>query len=221
MLEIIPAILTNDLEELKEKLAALEGRVGRVQVDVVDGVFAKNRTVMPDVLEDIPTDLAIDFHLMTREPAGWIERCVRGMAERIFGQVEMMSQQADFVQEVTKVGLGVGLALDLPTPVAKIEPEILTNLDAVLVMSVKAGFGGQKFEPAALEKIKELDEIRVRDNTPFRICVDGGIGKENIAQVRRAGADEVAIGKSLFAGSLEQNLNRLQEKAFAKEKNED
>lgn len=213
MLEVIAAILTDDSLELQAKLAALEGKVGRVQVDIVDGQFAKNKTIMPDVLQDFETSASLDFQLMTREPVDWIERCVRGMADRIFGHVEMMASQRDFVGKVSEFGLKVGLALDLPTPVSQIEPEILNNLDAVLVMSVKAGFGGQKFDPSALKKVRELDEIRVRDDTPFRICVDGGINEKNIAQVRRAGADEVAIGAHLFAEEITAHLQKLQRAA--------
>ncbi|MBI4059155.1 hypothetical protein HY404_02860 [Candidatus Microgenomates bacterium] len=208
-MEIIPAILTNDKQELEEKMARLAGLVKRVQIDIIDGVFSDNKTVLPDALGSIETELLIDFQLMTKEPIDWIEHCVRGMAERIFGQIEMMSSQEEFVGKVQEVGAKVGLALDLDTPIERLDTVILTNIDAVLLMSVKAGFGGQNFDPHIISKIKALDEIRVRDNTPFVICVDGGINEANIKEVRQAGADEVAIGRRLFAGDVEENLKRL------------
>lgn len=209
MIEIIPAILTNDLGELEDKIKQAEGLVQRVQVDIIDGVFANNRTVALESLEGIETKLLLDVHLMVHEPDSWVERAVRALADRMIGQVETMSDQVRFIGHAQETGSKVGLALDLPTPVSAIDPVILNNLDVVLVMSIKAGFGGQEFNKSALEKIKALDEIRSRDNTPFRICVDGGINSQNIGEVRRAGADEVAIGQSLFAGDLAENIERL------------
>ncbi|MBI3290495.1 hypothetical protein HYZ78_03815 [Candidatus Microgenomates bacterium] len=194
MVQIIPAILTNDVNELREKLELLNGVVERVQIDIIDGVYADNKTILPDILMEIETGLLIDFHLMTKEPVDWVERCVRGLADRIFGQIEQMSSQNEFIGRVQEVGVKVGLALDLDTPVEKIEPEVFLNLDAVLVMSVAAGFGGQEFDARVLDKIKKLDAIRSRDSTPFRICVDGGINENNIREIVAAGADEVAVG---------------------------
>ncbi|KKU47643.1 MAG: Ribulose-phosphate 3-epimerase [Candidatus Woesebacteria bacterium GW2011_GWF2_46_8] len=213
MVEIIPAILTNDIREIEEKLSRAEGIVKRIQIDIIDGVFAANRTIDPSFLENIETDLDLDFHLMTKDPTSWVERAVRGGAERIIGQIEEMADQVEFVGKVAEVGLSVGLAIDLETPVSALDPTIITNLDVVLVMAVKAGFGGQKFDERALNKIKQLDELRVRDDTPFRICVDGGITEENIKKVVKTGADEVAIGSRIFDGDLAENIRRFEEAA--------
>ncbi|OGM76503.1 hypothetical protein A2210_00800 [Candidatus Woesebacteria bacterium RIFOXYA1_FULL_40_18] len=216
MIQIIPAILSNDIKEVGEKLAQVDGVSGKIQIDVIDGVFANNKTVDPSALEFIETDLKLDFHLMTKEPIDWIERAVRGMADRIIGQVEMMTDQVGFVGKVSEVGLSVGLAIDLPTSISKLDPTILTNLDVVLVMSVPAGFGGQEFDRRALAKIKELDEIRIRDDTPFKICVDGGINTNNISDVVKAGADELVIGEGLFAGNIKENIDSLMKAAYKK-----
>ncbi|OGM80338.1 hypothetical protein A2361_02805 [Candidatus Woesebacteria bacterium RIFOXYB1_FULL_40_26] len=216
MIQIIPAILSNDIKEVGEKLAQVDGVSGKIQIDVIDGVFANNKTVDPSALEFIETDLKLDFHLMTKEPIDWVERAVRGMADRIIGQVEMMTDQVGFVGKVSEVGLSVGLAIDLPTSISKLDPTILTNLDVVLVMSVPAGFGGQEFDRRALAKIKELDEIRIRDDTPFKICVDGGINTNNISDVVKAGADELVIGEGLFAGNIKENIDSLMKAAYKK-----
>lgn len=213
MVEIIPAILTNNFNELEFVVKRCEGVVSRVQIDIVDGVFVNNRTIEPDALGVIDVDLDLDFHLMTKEPIDWVERAVRGMADRIIGQVEMMSDQIAFVGKVAEVGLQIGLAIDLTTPVSALDPTILTNLDVVLVMAVKAGFGGQKFDPRVLGKIKELDELRLRDKTPFRICVDGGETEDIIDDTYFAGADEVVIGKRLFDGDLAENIEKMQKAA--------
>src|SRR3990170_1868334 len=102
---------------------------------------------------------------------------------------------------------------DIDTSVAKIDPTILTNLDVVLVMSVAAGFGGQEFDKRALGKIRELDEIRVRDDTPYKIHDDGGITLDSIYNVHRVGSDEVSIGRRIFEGDLAENLKKFQKAA--------
>lgn len=216
MLTIIPAILTNDPKELEEKIRLLEGIAERIQIDIIDGVFADNKTVMPDILGGFETDLLIDFQLITKEPIDWVEHCIRGMADRIFGHIEMMSSQIDFIGKVQEVGAKVGLALDLETSIDAIPREIITNLDAILVMSVKAGFGGQDFNPLVLNKIKELNSIRARRNTKFRICVDGGVNEENIQEVVAAGADEVAIGAHIFKEELVEHIKKLQQAVYGK-----
>lgn len=213
MIEIIPSILTNDPEEAREMITKCEGLVERVSVDIIDGKFADNKTIDPGVLFDVDTNLKIDYQLMVNEPINWIERCVHGQADRIIGHIEQMSDQIGFIGKVQEIGLSVGLALDIDTAVAKIDPTILTNLDVVLVMSVKAGFGGQEFDKRAIAKIKELDEIRVRDDSPYRIQDDGGITLETIHNIHKIGTDEVSVGKKLFIGDLAKNLVKFQKAA--------
>lgn len=220
MIEIIPAILTNDPQELREILAKCERAAGpdgplarRVQIDIIDGVFAKNKTIDPSLLESVETNLKIDFHLMTKDPIDWVERCIRGMADRIIGQIEQMTDQLEFVGKVQEMGAKVGLALDLNTPVSRVDSTILSNLDVVLVMAVKAGFGGQKFDPSALSTVKDLVKIKDQDSTPFKICVDGGETQDVIDDTHFAGADEVAIGRRLFEGDLGENIERFQKAA--------
>lgn len=213
MIQIIPSILTNDPAELRRLVSLCEGVVERVSIDIIDGKFADNRTLTPDVLGEIETDLKIDFHLMVDEPINWVERCVRGQADRIIGQVERMTDQIEFVGKVQEVGAKVGLALDLATPVSQVDSTILTNLDVILVMSVPAGFGGQKFHQIALDKINELIEIRTRDVSPYTIHDDGGITLQSIYNVHKIGADEVSVGRKIFEGDLSENLKRFQEAA--------
>ncbi len=220
MLEIIPAILTLNKNELEEKISLLSDVsdiVKRVQIDIVDGKFAKNKTIEPDVIGELDVDQLVDFHLMTKEPVDWVERCARGMSDRIIGHIEMMSSQVKFVGRVQELGFKVGLAVDIDTSLSEIDPVILRDLDVVLIMSVKGGFGGQKFNELALEKIKKLDEMRVYDKTPFRICVDGGINEENISKVRAAGADEVVIGAYFFKENLRTHYQKLEKASYGNE----
>ena len=104
-----------------------------------------------------------------------------------------------------------GIAIDLPTPVIE-GPEILEGVGVVLVMSVKAGFGGQRFDRRSLEKIKVLSETRKRHGYSYKICVDGGITPENVKSVFDAGADEVAIGRRLFKGSVKDRIQEYVDK---------
>ena len=210
MIQIIPSILTNDPEEARELLSRCEGVVDRISIDIIDGKFANNKTIDPSAIADIDTTLKIDYQLIVYEPVNWIERCARAGADRIIGHIEQMSDQVEFVGKVQGVGLSVGLGLDIETTIAKIDPTILTNLDVVLVMSVKAGFGGQEFDKRAINKLKELDEIRIRDDSPFKIHDDGGITLESIYNVHRMGVDEVSVGRKLFEGDLGENLKKFQ-----------
>lgn len=216
MVEIIPAILTLDVSEVEEKIRRAESVVKRVQIDIIDGQFAANRTIDPSALEGIETDLELDFHLMTKEPIDWVERAGRGGADRIIGQIEKMSDQLAFVGKVQEIGANVGLAIDIETPVSALDPVVLTNLDVVLVMAVPAGFGGQKFDERALNKVKQLDEIRVRDDSPFKICVDGGETEDVIDDTKLAGADEIVIGRRLFEGDLRKNLERYTKASYGR-----
>ena len=213
MIEIIPSILTSDPLEAIELISRCEGMVDRVSVDIIDGKFANNKTIDPVVLSDIDTALKIDYQLMVYEPINWIERCIRGQADRVIGHIEQMSDQLGFVGKVQEAGLEVGLGIDLPTSINKLDATILNDLDVVLVMSVAAGFGGQEFNKDALDKIKKLDEIRVRDDTPFRIQDDGGVTLDSIYNVHRIGVDEVSIGRKLFEGDLAKNLKKFQKAA--------
>ncbi len=221
MINIIPAILTDNLTDLNDKVKRIndvsyvEGiTVRTIQIDVIDGVFADNRTVDPVNLVGLDTDLGIDFHLMVKEPVNWIEKCANAGADRIIGQIEMMKNQVEFVEKVQETGLYIGLAIDLETPISELNALILNNVDVILLMAVKAGFGGQKFDKRVLDKIKELDEIRVRDRTLFKICVDGGETEDVIDNTHLAGADEVVIGKRLFDGDLAENIKRFEQAAL-------
>jgi ribulose-phosphate 3-epimerase len=213
MIQIIPSILTDSPQEFNSLISKCEGVVERVHVDVIDGVFAQNKTFDISLLDDYQGNLKFDFHLMVKDPLSWVERCVRAQADRIIAQVEMMTDQLEFVGKVQEVGAQVGLALDLPTQVHKLDPTILTNLDVVLVMSVAAGFGGQEFDKSVIKKISELDEIRLRDNSPYKIQDDGGITLEKIDDAHFEGADEVSIGRRLFDGDLASNINKFQKAA--------
>lgn len=206
-MEIIPAILTDNPLEARSLIAKADGTVKRIHIDIIDGVFAENKTIDPSALNEVDHALLLDFHLMVNEPVNWIEKCARAGADRVIGHVEMMTSISGFISEVTAVGLSPGLAFDLDTKISSVEQRHLLDCDLVLAMSVPAGFGGQKFHKEVLKKIRELNKIRSEDETPFKICDDGGITFEYISNLADAQVDEVVIGQRIFQGDLAKNIN--------------
>jgi len=203
---IIPAILTNDLDQLVELEKQAEGIVDRIQIDVIDHKFADNSTVDPSLLKNLNPNLDLDFHLMVKDPIEWIDHCVLKPKNRIIGQIEFMQSQKDFVEKVLRENCLAGLAIDLITPVKSLHQEILPKVDVVLLMSVPAGFAGQEFSLEIWDKIERLVKIRSELNLKFKICIDGGVTKELVQQMAKAQVDEVAVGRRIFEPDLKQNL---------------
>lgn len=209
---VIPTILTNDPAELVTLVSKAEGQTKYLQIDINDGSFLGQgyKTIDPDSLQEIDTEIFLDFHLMVREPINWVEKCVRSGGDRIIGHIERMSDQRTFIGKCQEAGVRVGLALDIDTPVENIDPSVVTDLDIILLMDYKAGVGGQEFDRRVIEKIKKLVTFKKSDPTPFSICCDGGIRMDTMKLVYEAGADEVAIGRWLFEGSVKDNISRLE-----------
>ncbi len=163
-MEITPAILTNNPTTLKDLINKSEENCERVQIDLIDGYFAKNKT-----------------------------------------------DKIEFIEKVTEVGVGCGLALDLATSVDQIDKSLISNLDEILLMSVPAGFGGQKFDDSVLDKLSTLQKLKLQKNYKFKLTVDGGITFDNIKNLVENGCEEAVIGKSLFEGNVQGNLQKFEE----------
>lgn len=134
----IPTIFTNDPSELQELFSKAEGEVNIVQIDVNDGTFQglDHKSIDTDSLQDLDTNILLDFHLMVREPVNWVEKCVRAGGDRIIGHIEYMIDQREFVGKCQEAGVKVGLALDIKTPVEKIDPLVLTDSPLSIAGSV-------------------------------------------------------------------------------------
>ena len=195
-IRILPAILSETQEELIERISQVEGLVDRVQVDIVGRVFSSRPTVAIEVLETIQTDFLFDIHLMVREPVTFLNRCDAVGVERVFGHVEYMQNQEDFIEHAFALGMQVGLALDLSTPLSTIE-KIIEQIDALLLMAVPAGKSGQKFDQAVLPKIREAANFGL----DIPICVAGGITPSTIVPCIEAGAREFAVTSFLWQSS--------------------
>lgn len=187
-MEIIPAILTDDPGEARELIMKVKesGKFARVQVDFVDGEYANNRTFLPgDILVSDYPELKFDAHLMVTQSnvERWANEAEVAGYERVIPQLESISEPGDYQS----------LAMDVHSPVTAIE-SYLKNLELVIVMAVEPGFGGQEFDTKAIEAIKRLSEIRTQSKFKYKICVDGGVQKEHLPLLEKAGADEAAVG---------------------------
>jgi len=195
MAEIVPTILTADFSEYIKKMQSLKGVCPRVQVDIIDGKFVGNQTISLESLKNEQTDLRIDLHLMVKEPEEWVNRALEILPDRLIGQVEMMYEPEKFINRATEGGFEVGIALDLDTPVESVPEEIYHMIDLVLLLSVKAGFGGQEFDEKVLEKIEKVKKI-VGDLVV--IGIDGGLTDENIKLCQKKGADIFYVGSNFW-----------------------
>ena len=187
-MEIIPAILTDDVQELDNLLRQIRdsGKFDRVQIDFIDGEYAANKTFKPMEADLIPYyPLKFDAHLMVTDNniVEWSKMAEKFGFDRIIAQMESISHPEDFTC----------LALDFHSPVTVVRP-YLPQLDLVVVMSVEPGFGGQEFVEAAKQVVQELVKIRQENKYGYRICVDGGIEKQHLPSLASLGVDEVAVG---------------------------
>jgi ribulose-phosphate 3-epimerase len=202
-IEIAPSILASNFARLGEEIRTVEQAGAEViHVDVMDGHFVPNISIGIPVVESLrkATRLPLDVHLMIEQPEEYIEEFVRAGASRVLVHEEATVHLDRALAMIREYGAEAGAAINPATPVAMLS-EVLDKLDTVLVMSVNPGFGGQKFIPGALEKIRQLNQWRSRYNASFRIEVDGGVDLENIAELTQAGANTFVAGTSIFHAS--------------------
>src|SRR5579871_1088650 len=200
MPEILPSILAADFARLGEQIAQVErGGATMLHLDVMDGHFVPNLTLGPPVVASIRkvTRLTLDVHLMITDPDKYAPIFIAAGADQVIVHQEACKHLDGTLREIQRAGARAGVVINPATPVAAIE-EVLGLADYVLVMSVNPGFGGQKFIPYALDKVRRLDAIRRERGLRFAIEIDGGITKDNIAETARAGCDWVVTGSSVF-----------------------
>lgn len=199
---IIPGILTDSLEAVQHQLdvlAELKPQPDSVQIDILDGEFADELTIETAALRELDRhNLTLDVHLMTVEPAYFLEELVgTSGVGAVIGQVERMSSQREFLESVRQNGWRAGLSLNLYTPLEAVEPEIWELVDILQVMGGAAGAQGQPFHQSALATIKEADQWRRELGLDYRIMVDIGQNPDTIPLSRAAGADDFIVGSFL------------------------
>ncbi|MFN4071021.1 MAG: ribulose-phosphate 3-epimerase [Thermus caldifontis] len=218
MLKFAPSILTADLARLKEQIAEAEAAgVDWIHLDVMDGMFVPNLTFGPLLVEAVRrvTSLPLDVHLMIVQPERYLEDFARAGADVITVHFEATPHAHRAVQKVKELGKKAGLAINPATPLEAFEP-LLPELDLALLMSVNPGFGGQRYIPTATERLRRLKAMRDRLNPACLLEVDGGVNRETVAEVYRAGADVAVAGSALFNGRpVADNLKELKEVLYA------
>ncbi len=194
-MRIIPAILTNDKDELVEMLGQVEkGGYGSCQVDFVDEEFSNQTLPVAKVEVNKFKNIKFDAHLMLDPQVIWEEIALAKINgfKRIIAQVESIDDQERFVAETSEVERG--LAVDLESSILEIDAGEFSKLDVVILMAVPAGVGGQVFDNKVIKKIKLLSELRESGGMKFKICIDVGVQKEQIVDLAGIGVDEVVVG---------------------------
>jgi len=200
MAEVSPSVLSADFVNIADALLLIqEGGASMVHLDVMDGHFVPNMTIGPPVVASIrkATDSALDCHLMITDPGLYVPSFIEAGANMISVHQEAAPHLHRVLELIRSNGVQAGVALNPATPVSALS-EVLGYLDYVLIMSVNPGFGGQKFIPQAVDKVRELCLLREENNLSFRIQVDGGINGKNISLLTQAGADILVVGAAIF-----------------------
>lgn len=214
MIRIAPSILSADFMRLGDEIrAAEEAGAELVHVDVMDGHFVPNITIGPMFVEGIRkiTKLPIDVHLMISDPDKYAHDFASAGSDYITVHAEATMHLHRSVQYIKEEGVKAGVSLNPATPLCSLD-YILSDIELVLIMSVNPGFGGQKFIPSALDKIRKLKDTITERNLSVLIEVDGGVKIENAAKITRAGADILVMGSAFFgSGDYSAFIKKLRE----------
>ena len=200
MVEIAPSLLAADFARLGAQVEAVKrGGASMVHVDVMDGRFVPNITIGPPVVRSLraATDLCLDCHLMIEEPDRFVPEFVEAGARMVSVHQEACPHLDRSLRLIREHGALAGVVINPATPVHTLD-DVLDLTDFVLVMSVNPGFGGQRFLPYTLGKIRRLDQTRRDRGLEFRIEIDGGVTLENLPRIVQAGCDIVVAGSSIF-----------------------
>jgi ribulose-phosphate 3-epimerase len=209
---LAPSILAADFGHLAEEIAGAErGGAGVIHVDVMDGHFVPNLTVGPPVVASVrkATSLPIDVHLMIENADRYVDAFVDAGANWVSVHVEALPHLQRTVAHLRSRGVRPGVVLNPATPLGSLE-EILPEVDYVLVMSVNPGFGGQRFLPASVDKIRRLAWVLRERRLEAQIEVDGGVDTGNARTLIDAGAEILVAGSAVFGGGApESGARRL------------
>ena len=213
-IKISPSILSADFSELGKEIKKLEnGGADLIHVDVMDGHFVPNLTIGPPVIKALRkyTKLPFDVHLMISPVHEYIKNFAEAGSDIITIHPEATKNLKETINLIKKFDKKVGISLNPNTEINIIDSH-LNNIDLVLIMSVFPGFGGQKFIPDTIKKIKDLKAIKDKNNYSFDIEVDGGINFSNSKEVINAGANILVSGTTIFKennGDIKQNIEML------------
>ncbi len=213
-IQISPSILSADFSQLGNEIKRLEdGGADMIHVDVMDGHFVPNLTIGPPVIKALRqnTKLPFDVHLMISPVHKYIKDYADAGANIITIHPEATNNLKDSINLIKKLDKKVGISLNPETKIDLIK-NFLNEIDLILIMSVNPGFGGQKFMPEVLDKIKELKKIKDQNELKFDIEIDGGINFDNCKLAIEAGANILVSGTTIFKnnnGNIKKNIDLL------------
>ena len=197
---IVPSILAADFARLADEIHRVEsGGATMIHIDVMDGHFVPNLTIGPPLVSSIRkvTKAQFDVHLMIEEPDRYIADFIAAGANHVSVHQEACVHLDRTLHLIRGHGAGAGVVLNPATPIHTLE-DSLDLVDHVLVMSVNPGFGGQEFIPRSLHKIQQLRRWRAERRLNFAIEIDGGVSRDNVAEIVKAGCDWLVAGSSVF-----------------------
>lgn len=209
---ISPSLLAANFTRLGEEIKKLEKNgINCLHIDVMDGNFVPNISFGPDQIKMLRpvSKMEFDVHMMVVEPDRYIKNFVEAGADSITVHAEATRHLHRTIQLIKSFGKKVGVALNPATPLEELT-YVLNLLDRVLIMTVNPGYGGKKFIDDMLDKVKQIASIKKENKYNFEVQVDGGINKDNLINIVKAGATDIVMGSATFKGDTEQNIKDFQ-----------